>query len=249
MHGHLRHTSRHSLAMDRERTLSKDERAAAYFGERRSPTATPPKVASPGLLPISRRGSRGSPTPPPTSKPIVDAAPTPSPTKRNPLIRNSSLGGSPAKPIVIREPAQANAEMRHTRQRSNSADVFSATVERPPHLRASPSHPPHGSSAESQTPTPLPDLPKSTDSVPPIHLAHAITEPPPVPAKEQHLIAARRWFSQLPALLHQRASIISMDHSVPPVTEPPARRRKGEVECIAYGTIDDQMMRKLEGRS
>lgn len=51
---------------------------------------------------------------------------------------------------------------------------------------------------------------------------------------------------------HGRNSVVSPDQlraaTAPPPPLPP-RRKKGEVVCLHYGTIDDQAMRQLEGRS
>jgi hypothetical protein len=75
---------------------------------------------------------------------------------------------------------------------------------------------------------------------------------------ETSLASARRWFSNLPGiLLHPRGSIIDQHHVVPeastvahePEPEPVVHRRKGEVDCLEYTTIDDVGMRRLEGRS
>lgn len=77
---------------------------------------------------------------------------------------------------------------------------------------------------------------------------------------ETSLASARRWFSNLPGiLLHPRASItdhhdagqLNVVASVEPEPEPEpvVRRRKGEVDCLEYTTIDDVAMRRLEGRS
>lgn len=272
MHGRVRSAQRNSLVLDHERSLSRGESQVSPLQvARQSPASTPPKVSSP-LHPRSRRGSKSSPS----AAPVLDGSSDmlQSPTKRGSLIRNSSLGASPARPIVDREPAQANGptpsnvEMTHSRRRSNSADVFGVPGDRPPSFRASPSHPPpDGAITEGRVFSgTLPDTLDAGASPQMSPLAHAISEPPPVPAKEQHLIAARRWFSQLPNLLHQRASLLTLDQPLPAASEASPRWRKGEVECIAYGTIDDKgcvfwpcfevlliriviRMRLLEGRS
>jgi hypothetical protein len=74
---------------------------------------------------------------------------------------------------------------------------------------------------------------------------------------ETSLASARRWFSHLPGmLLHPRGSITSDSPGMPiikpqeePEPLPVVRRRKGEVDCLEYKTIDDPGMRRLEGRS
>jgi hypothetical protein len=87
----------------------------------------------------------------------------------------------------------------------------------------------------------------------------SINLPFPDPHGETSLASAKRWFSNLPGLLmHPRNSIV--DNEDPqaaaqpvvlpfPPTEPVVRRKKGEVDCLEYTTIDDIGMRKLEGRS
>lgn len=79
---------------------------------------------------------------------------------------------------------------------------------------------------------------------------------------ETSLQSAKRWFSSLPGLLlHPRNSVavdqdvsaagLDADDQVMFNADPivPVRRRKGEVDCLEYTTIDDVGMRKLEGRS
>ena len=85
---------------------------------------------------------------------------------------------------------------------------------------------------------------------------HDLTQPDLM--GETSLASARRWFSNLPGiLLHPRGSITDQHHTmhddvvapVEPEPEPVIRRRKGEVDCLEYTTIDDVGMRRLEGRS
>ena len=73
---------------------------------------------------------------------------------------------------------------------------------------------------------------------------------------EKSLASARRWISHLPGmLLHPLGGAIDIPPAVAVPAEPlqdvasPIRRRKGQVDCLEYNTIDDAGMRRLEGRS
>jgi hypothetical protein len=65
-------------------------------------------------------------------------------------------------------------------------------------------------------------------------------------------VGPRRWFSLqfLSAIhnLHAGPSPARISQ-VLPVVPPPPRHRKGDMVCIAYETLSDQEMRRLEGRS
>lgn len=73
---------------------------------------------------------------------------------------------------------------------------------------------------------------------------------------EKSLASARRWISHLPGmLLHPLGGALETPPAMAVPAEQvqdiasPARRRKGQVDCLEYKTIDDAGMRKLEGRS
>lgn len=73
-------------------------------------------------------------------------------------------------------------------------------------------------------------------------------------AGETSLASAKRWFSNLPTLLlshrHSSPQVELQDEEPPePEKESLPIRKKGEVDCLQYTTLDDAAMRKLEGRS
>lgn len=59
---------------------------------------------------------------------------------------------------------------------------------------------------------------------------------------------AKRWFNQIPAFLTHHGMRQPSDTSDSLVRARP-EKRKGDVTCLQYGTIDDAGMRRLEGRS
>ena len=70
--------------------------------------------------------------------------------------------------------------------------------------------------------------------------------------REEQRGAFMKFIRDLPNIIHGRHSVSGA--AAPPTTEAlaeikPRRRMKGEVVCLHYGTIDDQGMRQLEGRS
>lgn len=67
---------------------------------------------------------------------------------------------------------------------------------------------------------------------------------------ETSIANARKWFSQLVRPRPDSEDVAAERSPSPepePVPEPP--KRKGEVVCLKYGTLDDAAMRRLEGRS
>lgn len=79
----------------------------------------------------------------------------------------------------------------------------------------------------------------------------AANAPPAAPSSDANTFgsAIGRFFRDLPARFHSRASLFHADEDEPPHGEQARRRLAGEVEVLHYGTIDDAGMRQLEGRS
>lgn len=70
--------------------------------------------------------------------------------------------------------------------------------------------------------------------------------------RDEQRSAFMKFIRGLPDFLHGRNSTAAADSAAneePVKSLPPKRRQKGEVVCMHYGTIDDQGMRQLEGRS
>ena len=95
---------------------------------------------------------------------------------------------------------------------------------------------------------PLPAVTKAPSSGPPA-LPMPDFDPQPVPAAA----GPRRWFSLqfLSAIhnLHAGPTPATRTSQAVPLVLPPPRHRKGDMVCIAYETLSDKEMRRLEGRS
>lgn len=65
---------------------------------------------------------------------------------------------------------------------------------------------------------------------------------------ETSIATAKKWFNHL---VRPRSDIevVQPDHPPSPEKEPEPPKRKGEVVCLKYDTLDDADMRRLEGRS
>lgn len=98
---------------------------------------------------------------------------------------------------------------------------------------------------------------RARPSDPDLLLHHAKTEHAPLnsvtsPDREEQRGAFMKFLRDLPNMLPGRTSIAP---SAPQSSEEhltyqsPRRHQKGEVVCMHYGTVDDQAMRQLEGRS
>lgn len=82
--------------------------------------------------------------------------------------------------------------------------------------------------------------------------AHGDTPPAGRQDRDEQRSAFMKFIRNLPDFLHGRNSVSpsnQLSQKVEPVKTPPRRRQRGEVVCLHYGTIDDQGMRQLEGRS
>jgi hypothetical protein len=60
--------------------------------------------------------------------------------------------------------------------------------------------------------------------------------------------ASRRWFP-FPSSLLSSSGGASSSNPVTPHIPPKKKRKKGDVDCLLYGTLDDQAMARLKGRS
>ncbi|KAF9466458.1 Endonuclease/exonuclease/phosphatase [Collybia nuda] len=73
----------------------------------------------------------------------------------------------------------------------------------------------------------------------------------PIPSKDHTPTSSFRW-RFLPSFLSHTSSVTQSSTSIDPVASadiPPILPRKGDIACLAYNTLDDRGMRRLEGRS
>ena len=91
-------------------------------------------------------------------------------------------------------------------------------------------------------PTPLPAVVAGAGTGVPV--PRTMTLPSPQPSRASPPPATGRAWRFLPFSSH--AAPVSAGATV---VTPPVKRRKGEVVCLEYRTLDDRQMRRLEGRS
>lgn len=199
----------------------------------------------------------------------AEAAPPPPPEKdvsrpgtarsdSQPLMRRVSLGSDKDSPLV-KVKSLANAV--NIRKARNPKFVKSRSIEPPsPTPRLTPSTRKRRSRAYTAMPVisaPVVTIPDETTTV----VIPADQDPPPVPPKD-HVARLRtasttRGWLRLPffsrdAEIEPLADTLSYE-SPPRIPEPVPtkshRPRRGEVVALNYNSLDDQAMRKLEGRS
>jgi hypothetical protein len=261
---------------------------AIYNKSNRSLPATPPTntdsalVDSPAASPtLNNKPLPGGPedvfavaqnrTP---SKSLGPSSPLTSPlsmSAKHPLLDQSTITASPAKPTITFDlaspsPRRGMSDSGKFRPRANS-DV-PANGPKPPFRQTnsagndipSPAHVSTGASSSLnmyRRTSHSPSKPRPSD--PDLMLHHARTEHIPVnsvhsPDREEQRGAFMKFIRDLPNMLPGRTSMMP-SASAPAATEEhlhyemPRRHLKGEVVCLHYGTVDDLAMRQLEGRS
>lgn len=102
---------------------------------------------------------------------------------------------------------------------------------------------PHAGSPPRRSTTPVPPIQRLSMTLPSSNTPNNASTPPgatPVPQP-----ATKNWFLQLLSQLDSPAA----SGSIEPPPPLPSRRRKGNVECLSYRTLDDRDMLRLDGRS
>lgn len=238
---------------------------AAVSGLVESPTASP-TLRGRGLSSepeeMLLNHTRSARTSPPALSPLSSSA-------RHPLLDQSTIPSSPARPTITFELASPSAK----RDRPDHGQDHDLVNFRP---RANSDVPAHGpkppfrqhNSAGNETSSPhtsssLGIHRKSSHSpsrpIPPddLILHHSKSENTPITStthvdREEQRGAFMKFIRDLPNMLPGRNAISS---PIPYVSDEhlnaklPRKHQKGEVVCLHYGTIDDLGMRQLEGRS
>lgn len=105
----------------------------------------------------------------------------------------------------------------------------------------------------SLSPSGLPSLGTPSSSQPSSTIVSSpITKESPTsnnPASNTRRLPGRRWYQFPSVLLMPNANANSAPTAVAPPSPQQKRRKIGDVECLHYGTLDDQGMAKLRGRS
>jgi len=193
-----------------------------------STTATNPPGTSPDGSPVLHLERRGS-GPRGRQKPLAVI----------PVPMTKSLDSEGVTSVPFSTPS-------HT-VRTNAIDSHSKRRSTDPVHGASSVDPSSGLLRRRSASGPLPALAVASDPGAPA-LPMPELDPQPVPAST----GPRRWFSMqfLSVIhnLHASPSPVTQTQQASPVPPPPVHR-KGDMICIAYETLSDKEMRRLEGRS